>query len=244
MGPNFPSGLRPIKNSVLAASASIILDQIFSSAPLKPQHHWRGGGGGARTPPPLDPPPAPEKEPWSRVVALCCSEAMADASVGIPSRFLVDYDEWLAVYECVKEYCAFPAALDFCQAHPGTINNRKGGGMGNTLLHQAAFWGVDAGTLETLKELGANPDLRNAEGQTPAEMAEAHGRVHTAAAFAAVFGEEDPVARLRLLRAAKVGDFAQVMPCFPLGFWEADWKGVVRGFPEPQSISYGEQGVP
>jgi len=80
------------------------------------------------------------------------------------------HEEWLKVYEQVKCFCNFPLAIEFMNQHPHTINYRKGGKKRNTILHQAAFWGVDSGILEQLLELGAMPYLKNFKDQTPYKL--------------------------------------------------------------------------
>ena len=116
------------------------------------------------------------------------------------------YNEWLARYEGVKRYCLWEDACTFVKANPSTANMRKGGPLGNTLLHQAAFWSVNEGVLETMKLCGADPNLHNQDGHTPGEMSEDPS---FALRVKKVFGEDDAEEREHLLDYAKSGNLAQ-----------------------------------
>lgn len=128
-----------------------------------------------------------------------------------PSAVFLDYHDWLEVYEKVKEFCDFPAALNFLNNHPGTVNNRKGFLLGNTLLHQACFWGLAKNVFELLKQHGADPNLRNMDGHTPLDMAPKEKRAEMEALMLEVFGASDTDNRRSLLHSAKEGDFGAVM---------------------------------
>lgn len=120
----------------------------------------------------------------------------------------VNHKDWFPIYTMAKDACAFADAVEFCTLNPGTVNNVSGGGC--TLLHQAAFWGVDEGILNKFKALGSDPTLRDRQGQTPSDMARAHGRDATAEAIDSIFHnfEQD---KCLLLSASRAGDLAQVM---------------------------------
>lgn len=128
-----------------------------------------------------------------------------------PENVFVDYVEWLEVYETVKKTCDFNQAIQFLQQHPGTANNRKDSLQGNTLLHQAAYWGVGKSIISLLKEHGADPNLRNYDGNTPLDMARPEKREMIQALLLEVYGADDAAARISLLRAAKQGDLAAMM---------------------------------
>ena len=123
------------------------------------------------------------------------------------------YDDWLLLYEEVKEFCSWNDALIFVKANPSTVNFRKGGPLGNTLLHQAAYWNVGKGVLETLKLCGADPNLRNYEGKIPAEMSSDRT---FAERIREVFGANEQELRLRApavhLREAELFRYVYVTP--------------------------------
>ena len=133
------------------------------------------------------------------------SEPLASAAV------FSDYEEWVSIYDIVKETALISEGVEFCRSHPGTVNNRKQSVRGNSLLHQAGFWGATT-VLHAFKELGADPTLRNFEGKTPAEMARnASKKAEFEAAITEVFGADDAASRRELLIAAKNGAFVEAL---------------------------------
>mmetsp|Transcript_107779 Transcript_107779/g.300415 ORF Transcript_107779/g.300415 Transcript_107779/m.300415 type:complete len:469 (-) Transcript_107779:208-1614(-) len=119
--------------------------------------------------------------------------------------------EWERIYVNVRDRCAFAEALDFVCGHPGTINNR-GGRSRCTLLHQAVFWGVDAGVIGKLKDLGADPTILDAQGRAPLDLARGAGKTQEMEAiFLDAFGPDDGRLRQLTLEAAKQGNFLKVM---------------------------------
>jgi hypothetical protein len=114
-----------------------------------------------------------------------------------PTALFPRYNEWLEVYSAVKEFCAFAEAIDFVQRFPDTVNNRKGGEGGWTLLHQAAFWAVDRGILIQLQQAGANPCLLDRDHKTPLHCTES-SQFETD--FIDVFGNTDLVRPFETLR--------------------------------------------
>eukprot|EP00667_Euglena_gracilis_P014705 EG_transcript_15250 len=141
---------------------------------------------------------------------------MAAATARPPQEIFAHYDEWLAVYERFKTYCAVGDVLAFLQAHPAAVNNRKGNLQGNTLLHQAMFWGCDKGIIASFKDFGADPHLQNWEGKTPAgisTLADSKRSPQQAAELIAeVYGPNDAQNRAELLRTARLGMYAEMMP--------------------------------
>ena len=73
----------------------------------------------------------------------------------MPRKFDDDplYAEWLKWYNDARNGEAdFTKAVEYIEANPSTANMRKGGGAGNTLLHQMAFAGyADSDFFERLK---------------------------------------------------------------------------------------------
>ena len=133
------------------------------------------------------------------------SEPLASAAI------FSDYEEWVSIYDIVKETALISEGVEFCRSHPGTVNNRKQSVRGNSLLHQAGFWGATT-VLHAFKELGADPTLRNFEGKTPAEMARnASKKAEFEAAITEVFGADDAASRRELLIAAKNGAFVEAL---------------------------------
>eukprot|EP00438_Fugacium_kawagutii_P027794 Skav212050 [mRNA] locus=scaffold408:19851:22066:+ [translate_table: standard] len=136
---------------------------------------------------------------------------------GLDSRLLfVEYDSWLGHYEILKEFGAVADCIEFCDAHPGAVNNRKLNLQGNTMLHQLAFWGFDnsrvAGVVERFKQLGADPSLRNYEGKNAIEMAESQGHNGTAEVIRSVFDfDHFGQHKAELLTHAHRGDFGRVV---------------------------------
>lgn len=126
-------------------------------------------------------------------------------------------EEWEQVYINVKDYCAFNDAIGFLELHPAAVNNKKST-SGWTLLHQAMFWGVDKGIVERLRNLGADPNLRdkgdnkdNKDGKLAIERCEPHKRAVQQAIWDEVFGTDDHASRTALLAAAKEGNFVSVL---------------------------------
>lgn len=148
----------------------------------------------------------------ARLAALRAVEKMADESEPLASATIFsDYEEWVSIYDIVKETALISEGVEFCRSHPGTVNNRKQSVRGNSLLHQAGFWGATT-VLHAFKELGADPTLRNFEGKTPAEMARnASKKAEFEAAITEVFGADDAASRRELLVAAKNGDFIEAL---------------------------------
>ena len=107
-----------------------------------------------------------------------------------PSLIYPKYAAWLEVYEAVKEYCSFAEAVEFIKKYPETVNNRKGGEGGWTLLHQAAFWGVDRGVLDQFRLTGANPCLLDRNGHSPLRCTQS---AQFQTDFLAVFGDPENV---------------------------------------------------
>ena len=72
----------------------------------------------------------------------------------MPRKFDEDplYAKWLELYNKGRNGDGFGDAVDFIEANTSTANMRKGGGAGNTLLHQMAFAGyADSDFFERLK---------------------------------------------------------------------------------------------
>jgi len=120
------------------------------------------------------------------------------------------YEAWRQVYAGAKDACAWKDALEFLNDSPGAINNR-GGGSESTLLHQAAYWGIDRGTIGRLKDFGADPTILNKAGKAPLDMARPGKRQEMQSIFVDVFGADDSRLRQLILQEARNGNFYQVM---------------------------------
>lgn len=95
-----------------------------------------------------------------------------DGDEPLPSENVFpSYREWFQLYEQVKNSANFGDAIDFCRRNPGSMNNRKNTVRGNSLLHQAGYWGA-TNVLHAFKGLGADPTVRNFAGNTPADEAQ------------------------------------------------------------------------
>lgn len=138
-----------------------------------------------------------------------------------PQQIFPLYDEWLLLYNGVRDTCNWPEAIKFVMAHPETVNNRNRDSRGFALLHQGAFWGIDMSIVQQFKDLGADPMLRVYEQNfTPAEKAQAEaaagGRrardcLSFVQALTDVYGTDFAERRERLCRAAKDGCFPKVI---------------------------------
>ena len=137
---------------------------------------------------------------------------MSDARETLPAATIFpDYDEWVQIYDIVKDTALLGEGIEFCRSHPGTVNNRKQSVQGNTMMHQAGFWGATT-VLHALKELGADPTLRNFEGKTAADMSRNDTKkAEFEAAVESVFGSDDGASRRELLTLAKNGAFVEAL---------------------------------
>ena len=80
-------------------------------------------------------PPPPVRGPSSHELDHSATPLPADSVFPF-------YSDWVQLYDTVKNSSNFREAVEFCIRHPGAMNNRKQSITGNSLLHQAGYWGA------------------------------------------------------------------------------------------------------
>jgi hypothetical protein len=92
------------------------------------------------------------------------------------------------------EGCDWPRMLELLAGHDECVNvTRLGRSSWYAPLHQAAHGGAPVDTVVRLIEMGAWRTLRNAQGETPMDIAQKRGHQHLSGLLAPEYKHEVPV---------------------------------------------------